>query len=177
MHQFQKLVLISLFVRYLPIDWKAEQTIIQFSGLLIKDLRKYLWSLAKSLHTKLVINLETKKVLAWNLHQQHRLAFKKHFRGGGGGGWSLKSKRKQTGRGLVVKTICNFTQWKNRLTFQTTSRVLSSKLLDSCYKICFFKLTLVYKGVFLLKRCRHFFSFHILLWTCKYLYCHWIYNC
>ena len=86
-------------------------------------------------------------------------------------------KRTKTNRGRGVKPICTFALWKKLRDFQTEGRVLSEKLLGSCWM--FFVLSQVQhiKGFFLLKRHRHFFfSLNVFLWTCKYLYCHCVYN-
>ena len=41
---------------------------------------------------------------------------------------------------------------------------------------CFFESSPAYKGVFLLKMCKHFSLFNVFIWICKYFYCHCIYN-
>ena len=41
---------------------------------------------------------------------------------------------------------------------------------------CFFESSPAYKGVFLLKMCKHFSLFNVFIWICKYFYCHCICN-
>ena len=64
--------------------------------------------------------------------------------------------RKRTGGG-GVKLVYAFSLWKNCLIFQTRKRILSDKLLGRCYMF--------------------FLMFCVFVWTCKYFYCHWIFNC
>ena len=65
--------------------------------------------------------------------------------------WSLKSERKQTGRGGWSSLSVCLLYEKNRLILQTANRVLSDKLLGSCLKFCYFEPSLAYKGGFFIK--------------------------
>ena len=85
-------------------------------------------------------------------------------------------KRTKTNRGrgssLSVRSLCE----KNCLILKQQAEFF----LISCLAVakCFcFGPSPAYKGVLLLKRRRHFFSFNVFLWTCKYSYCHCIYSC
>ena len=77
--------------------------------------------------------------------------------GGEGGGWTLKSKWKQTGGGEGLSlSLCSPCE-KNCLISQRAKRVLSNKLLGSCWKFC-------KKGIDV------FLNFYFYIWPCKYFH-------
>ena len=120
---------------------------------------RYFWFLHWSevklqpLATALFFFLLVSKVMQiWSINYAlHLGSFKKYVRRAAGRG-SLKSELKRTG-----KPVCTFPLWKKLSDFQTAGRVLSDKLLN----VFRFEPSPAYNGVFLLKRRRYIYFFHL----------------